>query len=373
MHSTHHNEQGAMWINMNEETLIAITGIMLVIVFTLPFIAIPVIAYKVYQKHRVAREKKRLEAQAGSTQQEPTMSTKPASPRRTMIIFIGWTLVVALWGLMVGFTVGVISNLIYIVFVFPFVLGINSGKMIADLIRKAKIRKTSQLVILSLVSAIAIYGALHYGRYLGFQIRASLEISSGLSEALEEQNLSVAKALVDYALREETGHSGFLGYMLYRANEGVSIGRLSRSSSLNLGPVLTWLYWALEFAIILGLTIQKGRKLVSASFCESCGNWYGREKHLGGTASANESFLLDLIRQKDFSGLGKLIEKNAEVPSLEVYFQGCEVCGKSPSQLVVRRAFQGAKGGLQFGDASQTILQPTESSLLLSQLSFSGD
>jgi hypothetical protein len=161
--------------------------------------------------------------------------------------------------------------------------------------------------------------------------------------------------------------------MLYRASEGVSISRLSRSSGLDLGPALTWLYWLTEFGIIFGLTIQKGRTLIGASFCKSCGNWYGMERHLGGTASSNESFLLDIIRQKDFSELGKLIEQNAEAPSLEVYFQGCQVCGKSPSQLVVRHAFQSAKGTLQFTEASQTVLQPTESALLLNQFSFSGD
>ena len=63
---------------------------------------------------------------------------------------------------------------------------------------------------------------------------------------------------------------------------------------------------------------------MGTAFCKSCGNWYGKERHLGGTALANETFLLDLIKQKDFIELGKLMDKNAELPSLEVYFQGCE-------------------------------------------------
>ena len=356
------------------ETMKAIWGMIVLLAVSLPFLALlTIIAYKVYRKFRPAKVNAGIERQSERPEEEPTLSPKPVNSRQAMIIFVGISLLVSVYGLITGFVVGIISNLIYIVFVFPLVLGINNGKLIADVVQKAKIRKLSQLVILSLLSAIMIYAALHYARYFGFQIRASLEISSSFSEALEEENLGMAKALVNYALTEETGHAGFVGYMIYRANEGVSIGRLSRSSGLNLGPVLTWLYWALEFGIIFGLTIQKGKKVIGMSFCEACGNWYGKEKHLGGTATANESFLLDLIQKKDFSGLGKLIEKNAEVPSLEVYFQGCEVCGKSSSQLVVRRALQNTKGGLQFRDALQTVLQPTESSLLLSQLSYSGD
>jgi len=218
-----------------------------------------------------------------------------------------------------------------------------------------------------------MYGSYHYCRYLGFQLRASVEIFEGFSAATEAENLGATKTFLDYALEEETGHSGFFGYILYEAKQGVSIGRLTRSSSVNLGPVLTWLYWLIEFGIILGLTIQKGWKLIHTAFCESCGNRFGSEKHLGGTMAANESLVLDLIRRKDFSELGKLMEENAELPSLEVYFQGCEVCGGSRSRLVVRHAFQGTKGALQFKDAAQTILQPSESMSVLKQLSFSGD
>lgn len=338
--------------------------------FALPFLAfIAIIAYKVYRKFRP------VQAMSDHTMQVPRPQNEHKAPRpqQGIMILIGWTLLVVIGALVVGFVVGVFSHLIYIVFLIPLVMGINNGKMITDVIQRAKVRTVSGLVVLAVLSAVVMYGAFHYTRYLGFVVQASFEIFDGFSEATDEGNLLVAKAFADYALQEETGHSGFVGYMLYRASEGVSISRLTRSSGLNLGPALTWLYWLVEFGIILGLTIQKGRKLISASFCEYCGNWYGREKHLGGTASANESFLLDLIRQKDFSGLGKLIEKNAEVPSLELYFQGCQVCGKSPSQLVVRRASQSAKGTLQFSDASQTALQPAESSLLLSQFSFSGD
>jgi hypothetical protein len=363
-----------MWINMNEETLIALSGITLVVAFAiLPAIALQIILYKLYLKFRATKEKKRLETQAVSTQQEPSVSPQSASPRRSVASLIVMTLLVLVRGLGVGITVGVFSHLLYIVFLLPLVMGIHGGKMIVDVIQKVKIRTASQLILLSLLSTIIIYGAFHYTRYMGFQVKASLEIFSGLSEATEEENLKVTRAFLDYALEEETGHSGFLGYMLYEAKTGVSIGRLSRSSSSNLGPVLTWLYWLMEFGIILGVTFQKGKKLIHRPFCESCGNWYGAEKHLGGTATANESLVLDLIRQKDFAGLGKLIEKNAEVPSLELYYQGCQICGQSQSQLVVRHALQNGKGVLQFSDAAQMVLQPRESTLLLSQLSPTGD
>jgi hypothetical protein len=301
------------------------------------------------------------------------IETQPARHQQSIATLIVLSIIGIVFGLGTGLVIGMFSQLIPIVFLYPVVMGIVSGKMISEVIQNARVRKTSQLLVLSTLLAVAMYGSYHYCRYLGFQLRASFEIFEGFSAATESENLGVTKTFLDYALEEETGHSGFLGYMLYEAKQGVSIGRLTRSSSVNLGPVLTWLYWLVEFGIILGLTVQKGWRLINIAFCESCGNPYGSEKHLGGTMAANESLVLDLIGQKDFVALGKLMEPNADVPSLEVYFQGCEACGGGRSQLVMRRAFQGEKGALQFKDAAQAILQPAESLSLLKQLSFSGD
>ena len=351
---------------MYEEIIKNIWGIIAVLSFALPFIALPVILiYGARRKFRPAT----TELKAGNVQKEPfKLANKPKT-----IPFMIFSLLVIVWGVMTGFVVGVFSHLLYIVFVFALAMGINGGRMIVDVVQRARLRQTSQLLFLSLLSAVSMYAAFHYTRYLGFQVQASLEIYSDFSEATDVENLAITRAFLDYALEEETGHPGFLGYMLYRANEGVSIGRLARSRSVNLGPVLTWLYWLLEFGIILGVTIQKGKKATSARVCEACGSPYDGEKHLGGTASANEHLLLEMIQQKDFAGLERLIEQNAELPSIEVYFQGCRVCRKSTSQLMVRHAFQSAKGNLHFQDTLQTTLLPAESVRLLSQISFSGD
>jgi hypothetical protein len=128
----------------------------------------------------------------------------------------------------------------------------------------------------------------------------------------------------------------------------------------------------MEFGIILGVMIQMWKKRILTSFCEACGNWYGDEKHLGGTARVNETFLLDLIKQRDFSRLGTLMESNADLPSLEVYFEGCPVCNQSQSHLLLKHAFLGSGGRVHFTDASKIILQPEERRLLLSQLNFTG-
>jgi hypothetical protein len=118
--------------------------------------------------------------------------------------------------------------------------------------------------------------------------------------------------------------------------------------------------------------IVMGRKQTRMPFCSACGSWLTGEAHVGGTASTNEARVLDLLEQKDLNTLGALLEKNAELPSIEIYFQGCKVCQGGDSRLVVRRATQGSKG-LQFTDAAHTILPARDSALLLNRLSLTGD
>jgi hypothetical protein len=354
-----------MWINMNETSLtILFIGCMIS----------GVLGTVLRQRKLRLMQGTDSGTRAVPAQMEAVQAGTPASKRSTVIVLTFFSVLVLAWGLAFGFIVGLVSNLFYLVFVFPVAIGIYNGKLIADVAEKARVRQPAQVALLCVLAAGAIYGMLHYGRYAGFIVAMSLEISADPSEALDSENLSLAKAFADYLLQEETGQPGFGGYMLYKANEGVSIGRLGRSSSVHLGPALTVLYWLLELGLIFGLTLQGGRRATRASsVCASCGSWLGGERHLGGTATANETSLLGLIGQRDFAGLRALMEPNADLPSLEVYYQGCQVCGGSPSRLVVRKAVQGTKGDIHFSDASQVDLPPAESALLLSHLGASGD
>ena len=124
----------------------------------------------------------------------------------------------------------------------------------------------------------------------------------------------MAKAYANYALKQETGHGGFLGYLLYRAQTGISIGKFYSENRLQLTGVLTWLYWLLEFGLILWIMGGFLKDQQRVLHCEACGRRLGREKHLGGTIPANEPLLLDLLKRRDVTELGKLIVKDAGLP-----------------------------------------------------------
>jgi hypothetical protein len=295
------------------------------------------------------------------------METNTAARRLPAAIALPLALlVIVVGGALTGLLVGGVGSICYLAFVFPLIMGAAGGRLVVIASRLAGIRDVRQIVLLAILAAVVVYGAQHYGRYIVLLAQASLEYFGML-------DLPLATIFVDLALEEETGYTGFLGYMLLRAQEGLSIGRFYSDSGLDLGPLLTWLYWALEFGGILAIAAYMGKNRPVVPVCDSCGKPLGREKHLGGTAPDNESLLLDLLQRNNVAELAGLIEQDAGLPSLELYLQRCEACQESSARLTIRRVSPGRGGTLQFSDLSNAVLPPGESGLLLTQLRFEGE
>src|SRR5688572_29488155 len=170
-----------MRINMNEETMKDIWGIIAILSFVIPLIALPaILVYGGHRKFRPARVKAGIETQA---EREPAAPSKSASRRSEIILFIILALLGMVYALVTGLVSGIFSQIFPIVLLYPVIMAFNGGKLIVDVIQRAKVRTISQLVFLSLLSAVTMYGTYHYCRYLGFQLQASTEIFEGLSES----------------------------------------------------------------------------------------------------------------------------------------------------------------------------------------------
>jgi hypothetical protein len=139
---------------------------------------------------------------------------------------------------------------------------------------------------------------------------------------------------------------------------------------VNLDPILSWLYWLLELGIIFWVAMSVAKTAAQVPVCEVCGSRLGKEKHLGGTTPANELLLLDLIHSRQFVQLGKLIEKNENLPSMELYMQRCEACEKGNSYVTIRRASRNPKGGVQLTNVQNVTLNPMDSVLFSQELKF---
>jgi hypothetical protein len=90
------------------------------------------------------------------------------------------------------------------------------------------------VIVLAALVTVAIYGTYHFAKYLSFRNQAFAELAPDLAKVYSAKKVAAVNAMIDLGLREETNHSGFVGYMVYRAKRGMSIGRFYSRSGLNL-------------------------------------------------------------------------------------------------------------------------------------------
>lgn len=187
------------------------------------------------------------------------METNTAtSHSKAIILFLGAILILVIGGALAGIATAAVGAFFYTVFIFPLGMGFAGGSVLLAAIQLTKIQRTGVLIFMSLLVAMPLYGAYHYGGYIALQIQTSLEMFSGLTPAMKDENLKAARTIIESAIEQETGQRGLVGYMLFKAEEGVPLGRFYSRNRVHLDPVLTWAYWVLEFGIILGIVRMMG-------------------------------------------------------------------------------------------------------------------
>jgi hypothetical protein len=162
--------------------------------------------------------------------------------KNIFFLFLISLLVTIIGGTLTGIAVAVVSSLFYIIFLFPIGMGLVGGGIVRLGIRLAKTKKISQAILLSILVAISIYGTYHYTKYIIFRAQAAVELLPKLTKVSRENKAEVASVLIDRALVKGTGHSGFVGYMLLKAQVGVSLEHFYNNDGINLG-IGIWTYF----------------------------------------------------------------------------------------------------------------------------------
>lgn len=269
-----------------------------------------------------------------------------------LLRYAGFLLLSVFGGLITGLTFGVIGSFLYLIILFPIIMGITAGTIITENIKYTKVRNIYLTLLSSALTVLTLYISFHFMRYTVLSGITAFQVAGDFSD----KSLQAGKAIVEYTIKQETGYSGFPGYILFKAQQGVSIGKIYSSNKLNLGPIFTWIYWLIEIGIIGFITINAGKRVLKKPFCEFCNSWYTEKKHIGGIPATQEAEILDHIKRKDFANVGAMLAKNADSPSLELYLQYCNTCDKSDSFLKITSAkFTGGK--LTLNEMSEITLE----------------
>lgn len=208
-------------------------------------------------------------------------------------------LLAVLGGALVGAAFSLLSSLVFVALLFPILIGLLVGGLVAVGVRVGKIRHPGVALGFSAAAGLVSYAALWGTGYL-----------------LAQGSLSA-------------GQAGLVDYVLLMNQQGVWAARLSvaQGGVLNLGPLFSAIYWVVELALIVWLAVSGGRKPAYAPFSEVCGRWFEKPALLGTLGSRRIQEVQKLIETGQFLKLGEELQTNPALPNLGVFMVLCEQAG----------------------------------------------
>ncbi|HEX6290768.1 MAG TPA: hypothetical protein VFZ66_16385 [Herpetosiphonaceae bacterium] len=264
-------------------------------------------------------------------------------------------------GFICGLIAFTVAQLFWLILLFPIGLGLMVGGILSKLIATQNIRSPLASAVSALLMGLVLYATFHLLAYQSFRWEVAqifVEREGPMDSALQEE-------MIDLVLTEETGFSGFFGYLKLQAQEGISIGRVGSTNPITLNEPLTWLYWLLEAGLIVGFATGTAVSSAKKPFCELCQSWYRSSEHLGSVAMSNAAQFMELVRAGNMQPAGALlVGSGTPTPSLEVYIQRCLHDSEHNSVLAVREMSLNRKGQTQFKEVLQGMIAPHEAAAL---------
>jgi hypothetical protein len=229
-------------------------------------------------------------------------------------------------GLICGVLAYFISNFIYFVVVFPLVIGGATTFIYSKLLQMTKVRHSIISAVFGIVTGLSVAVAFYGTPYLALRSK----IIANYQEKYHMDAIRASTAF-DSVLIQETGSSGFIGYMKLRASEGDEYTNYLIVNSMpiqlfsfSLKSTGAWLYWLLEIILFTFPVAWLGYGVGKRLFNKSANDWYNLySSQIGSVRLEDKERLLAYFQTNDFSGISHLIVPEGEIkhPVLEIYKQ----------------------------------------------------
>lgn len=223
---------------------------------------------------------------------------------------IGLILATIIGSLLIGGLAFAVSNLIYLIILFPLVMGALGGGLLALVVKSSKIRSPIIAALFGLLMGVAIIGTVHFLDYYITDRNEFRETVYG-SSAQDVPQEQVDRDMDEFLL-EETGSTGFIGDLKFNASFGMTITR--SSSEITLDETATWVYWGVELLMVAlicaGLAFGAARK----PFNEEAGEWYPEPLYVGSVDWKSRKDFYKLLKADDTRQAFKMVTGTASTP-----------------------------------------------------------
>ena len=270
-------------------------------------------------------------------------------------------------GVAIGGATAFISKFIYFIVLFPIGMGFATGSVLGFAVKKGKIRSPITALGLGLLGGLVTYGSLMYGQYMNFQ----KETATIMEREYNVKDKNLANEQINTFLQQETGSSGFVGFLKMAAKEGTSISK--GSSKLKLNDTFTYLLWLIELGIVGFLAASIPFAAAKEPFNEDGNEWYGEKKLVGSATEESRDELIRLLNIDDMAGASALLSSQADLPTprINVYSQSCAGVPFSDSVITVSYVSTNAKKQLEVKEILTGLVSESQRSQLVPQISAS--
>lgn len=185
-------------------------------------------------------------------------------------------------GFALGLLEGFVSQLVYVVILFPMVVGAAIGGAAQWAVDIGKIRRPGAVVLFAILAGVVAQSTMRVVAYGHARARIAERLQSDQETQAYVAEHGVSES-VDAAFRGEQHVLPFLGYLRVVAKNGITVTSIGESTK-GRGPTLTggWVYflWLAELFLVAAIAAMGPHRKATAPFCESCNAWYDDAKEL---------------------------------------------------------------------------------------------
>jgi len=269
---------------------------------------------------------------------------------------IGLILATIIGSLIVGGLVFAVSQLIYLIVLFPLVMGAVGGGILALVVKSSKVRSPIIAGLFGLVMGVGVIGVYRFAEYyIDFRNEITTAVREEAGEEVPQEEIDL---FIDESLQEEVGSTGFVGYLKYSATLGTTITR--NSSEFTLDERATWIYWGIELLIVAlfcaGMAFGAARK----PFNEEAGEWYPEPQYVGSVDWKSRKDFYRLLNDGDTRQAFKMVTNAALTPPrVDVVYQQTPNVPQTDVILTVKETRLNRKQETS-GDKMKGVLSPSE-------------
>jgi hypothetical protein len=217
----------------------------------------------------------------------------PLQPGLQLIGIVFIVIYALVGGLMIGTLAFFVARYLWLIFLFPVIIGFLGGGLYSELVKKYRIRSTWLVILIGVLMSLLIYFTRHYIDYL------------------ETMRLLNAEGV------------SFWRFMQINASLGFSFSRFGGSGTPVSG-LFVWLYWLVEVAISGGIIAFLGSDVSKQPFCKQCKDWYQGGTLIGSVDPEEMATFVTALQQGDYKQASGLIDPEYDGPvRLDVFLRRC--------------------------------------------------